>query len=242
MALYIAVLDENPADRKQSERLLTRESARRNELGQVIYTDIYGSENAMMPFAEKYDLFFIDVTTPRDGMMVAVTLRKNNISAPIVLCSGTIHYAEKYHNSEDMLYRTKPLQARDYASIIDLAIAAKEKKPEKVELRNENGTIYVPPAEILYGREKDGYVAVALKGDRSFHFLGDLIAFENLIDSSTVSFLETSKNTVINMAEVVSSQGNSFRMSDGAIIRYSLFRKGAIQKIWKKYAEEKMRE
>ena len=239
MALYIAVLDENPADRKQAERLLTRESSRRNEAGQVIYTDIYGSESAMMPFAEKYDLFFIDVITPRDGMMVAVSLRQMNIAVPIVLCSGSISYSDKYENTLDLLYRTKPLQARDYAALIDYAFSAKENLPERVELRNESGTIYVPTAEILYGREMNGYVAVALKGDRSFHFLGDLFAFENLLDSSTLHFLETSKNTVINMAEVVSAQGNSFRMSDGAIIRYSLFRKSMIQKSWKKYAQLK---
>ncbi len=241
MALYIAVLDGNPADRKQAERLLTRESSRRIENDQVIYTDIYGSEDAMMPFAEKYDLFFIDVITPRDGMMVAVTLRNMNITSPIVLCSGEIHYAEKYGYSEDMLFRTKPLQARDYAALIDYGFTTKNSRPEKIELRNEKDTIYVPPSEILYGRENEGYVAVALKGDRSFHFLGNLFSFENLLESSEFSFLETSKNTVINMAEVVSSQGNSFRMSDGAIIRYSLFRKALIQKAWQHYASKQMK-
>ena len=48
MGTYIAVCDDNMADRKQMERLLGRESdIRLNDTG-VLYIDSYGSEDALL--------------------------------------------------------------------------------------------------------------------------------------------------------------------------------------------------
>ena len=60
MAIYLALLDENPADRKQAERLLYRESSYRASLNDALYFETYGNETAFFPFMEKYDLIFID--------------------------------------------------------------------------------------------------------------------------------------------------------------------------------------
>ena len=86
MAVFIAVLDDDPADRKQSERLLSRERDERIKNGEVIYYDSYGSEEALLPYFMKYDLILIDVTkTTRDGMMVAVDLLRKKADGKIVL-------------------------------------------------------------------------------------------------------------------------------------------------------------
>ena len=50
MAVFIAILDDDPADRKQSERLLDRERDARAGKGEVIYYDSYGSEEALLPY------------------------------------------------------------------------------------------------------------------------------------------------------------------------------------------------
>ena len=85
MAVFIAILDDDPADRKQSERLLSRERDERIKKGEVIYYDTYGSEEALLPYFIKYDLFLIDVTkTTRDGMMVAVDLRNRGAEGKLM--------------------------------------------------------------------------------------------------------------------------------------------------------------
>ena len=233
MAVFIALLDDDPADRKQSERLLSRERDERVKKGEVIYYDSYGSEEALIPSFMKYDLFLIDVTqTTRDGMMVAVDLLRKGAEGKIILYYDKIDYRAKYGDEEGISFMPKPLWQRDFSRLIDIAKEVHENKTPRIELRGEKDTIYVTKEEILYATEQGYYTAVALTGDRSFHAMMDMLTFYKSVDPD--EFLAASRTSVINMNHAVSSKGNSFKMSDGAIIKFSLFDKKAITK---KYAE-----
>lgn len=55
--MHIAVLADNIADRKQTERLLDRaNSALASEIG-TLYVDSFGDESSFLPVCMKYDLF-----------------------------------------------------------------------------------------------------------------------------------------------------------------------------------------
>lgn len=238
MAVFIAVLDDDPADRKQSERLLSRERDERAKDGEVIYYDLYGSEEAMLPYFMKYDLFLIDVTkTTRDGMMVAVDLLRRGAEGKMILYYDKIDYRRKYGDEEGISFLQKPLWQRDYKKILDAAILAHQSRGSLVELRGDKETLYVKNEEILYATVQDYYVAVALSGDRSFHLLCDLSSFYYSLDQD--EFMVLSKNAVINMGHVLSSSGTSFKMSDGAVLKYSIFDKKAITKRYAEFAERK---
>ncbi len=235
MAVFIAILDDDPADRKQSERLLSRERDVRVKNGEVIYYDSYGSEEALLPYFLKYDLILIDVTkTTRDGMMVAVDLLHRGAESKLVLYYDKIDYRKKYGDEEGISFIPKPLWQKDFARLVDIATQVHENKTPRTELRGDSGTIYVTKDEILYGVEQGYYTAVALTGDRSFHVMSDILSVYDSLDPT--SFIFTSKNTFINMGHVTSSERLSFRMSDGAVIRFSLFDKKAITKAYAKYA------
>ena len=236
MTLYIAVLDDDPADRKQAERLLAREADTRTPLGDVLYIDTYGNEESILSIAGRYDLFFVDISlTERDGMMVAVRLRNSGVTCPIVLCSEKIDYEAKYGSDDDYIFTRKPLWQKDYARYIDYAIDEKIRRPIMIEVRNETDTLRLCPSDILYARENGAYTNIAIAGQRSFHMLGDIEKFKSLVFEQRISFLQTSKDTVINMAHVTASQGCSFKMSDGAIIKYGIFSKKKIKKAWDEY-------
>jgi len=239
MAVFIAILDDDPADRKQSERLLSRERDERIKKGEVIYYDTYGSEEALLPYFIKYDLFLIDVTkTTRDGMMVAVDLRNRGAEGKLILCYDKIDYRARYGDEEGISFMQKPLWQKDFSRIIDIATRVHENKPYRIELRGDNDTLYISPDEILYAVDKDYYIAVALKGDRSFHAMTDMPAFYDLLDPK--SFIVITKKTVINMNHVVSVSGTSFKMADGAVIKFSIFDKKAITKRYAEFAKEKI--
>lgn len=56
--MHIAVLADNIADRKQTERLLDRaNSALASEIG-TLYVDSFGDESSFLPVCMKYDLSF----------------------------------------------------------------------------------------------------------------------------------------------------------------------------------------
>ncbi|MCR5775660.1 MAG: response regulator [Lachnospiraceae bacterium] len=239
MAVFIALLDDDPADRKQSERLLSRERDARAGNGEVIYYESYGSEEALLPNFRKYDLFLIDVTkTTRDGMMVAVDLKNRGAEGKIVLYYEKIDYRAKYRDEEGISFIPKPLWQRDFSRLIDLAIETQKTRIPKVELRGDKDTLYVTRDEILYAQDHGYYMAVALTGDRSFHVMTDMIAFCETIDSD--EFLITSGKSVINMNHVVASSGNSFKMSDGAVIRFSIWDKKAITRKYEIFAKGKL--
>lgn len=238
MAVFIAVLDDDPADRKQAERLLSRERDERIKNGEVIYYDSYGSEEALLPYFMKYDLFLIDVTaTMRDGMMVAVDLKRRGAEGKIVLYYDKKDYPARYGDEEGISFMRKPLWQRDFSRLIDIAGEVHASKKPHIELRGDNETLYVTKDEILYATFIDYYVAVALTGDRSFHVMCDMAAFCGSLDPE--EFLIVSSKTVINMGHVVSIRGNAFKMADGAVIKFSLFDKKAITKSYAGFAERR---
>lgn len=238
MAVVIAVLDDDPAARKQAERLLSREKDERLKKGEVIYYDSYGSEEALLPYFMKYDLFLIDVTSAaRDGMMVAVDLLKKNPEGRIVLCYDKIDYRAKYGDEEGISFLPKPLWQKDYAGLIDGVIVLHSSRKPRIELRGDKDTLYVTDDELLYAVPMKYYVAVALSGDRSFHAMTDMASFYSHLDPE--EFMVISGNRVLNMGKVVSCSGRSFKMSDGAVIRFGFLEKKAIIKRYAEYAERK---
>ena len=235
MSIFIAILDDNPADRKQSERLLSRERDERKQKDEVIYFDTYGSSQALLPVCSKYDLILIDITgDTRDGFMAAAELKKSGAGARMVLASSKIDYRAKHGDYEDFVFVEKPLSKRMVSDLVDLAKKHRESSVKRIELRDSKNTIHVLPEEILYMRRKSYYTIVALTGDRSFHASENLSQLFPLLDPRT--FLSTDNNTVLNMDHVISRDGYSFKMSDGAVIRFSLFSKGRILKAFRLHA------
>ncbi len=238
MATFIALLDDDPADRKQSERLLGRVRDERVKKGEVIYYDSYGSEEALLPFFNKYDLFLIDVTkTTRDGMMVAVDLKRRGAEGKIVLYYDKIDYRSKYGDEEGISFIQKPLWQRDFSRLVDIAAHVHENKIQRVELRGESDTIYVLKEEIIYVTDMGYYSAVALTDNRSFHVNEKPLILYETINSENFTFV--TPKCFINMDHVVSSGGTRFKMSDGAVIRFSLFDKKDITRTYADYAAKK---
>ena len=233
MSVFIAILDDNPADRKQSERLLSRERDVRVKNNEVIYFDTYGSREAILPFCTKYDLFLIDISqSSPDGFMTAVDLKHHGATGRMVLASSKIDYRAKYKEHEDFIFIEKPLIQKHFTELVDIAAEHRAKQPPRIELRGEKDTILVTKDEILYLKEQGYYTIVALSGDRTFHMAGGISKISH--DLPEDEFIYTDKKTVINMAHVTSCGKNSFRMSDGAMIKFSIFSKSRIVKAWKR--------
>ena len=235
MAVFIAICDDNPADRKQAERLLSREKDRRLSDGDVIYYDTYGSEADMLPYFSKYDLFLIDIShSTRDGMMVATDLHNRQARGIMVLCQSELDYRSKYGDTDYVIYKEKPLYQRDFPPLIDLAKKNRMSQIPKVELRGESDTVYADPDDILYARATKYYTVIALRGDRSFHLFGNINRLRSML-SVYKQFLVIDAKTIVNMTHITSHSGFSFKMSDGAIIRYSFLNKPRLRSQYRRF-------
>ena len=85
--MHLAVCDDNIADRKQTERLLGRQSDRIfKETGERIYIDSYGNVEAFMQRPQMYHGLFIDmISEPINGFEVLKKLLDVGIVRPIIM-------------------------------------------------------------------------------------------------------------------------------------------------------------
>lgn len=235
MAVFIAICDDSPADRKQFERLLSREKDARLKNDEVIYFDTYGSEEALLPYCMKYDMFLIDISfCTRDGMMVAADLKNHGAEGLMVLCASSVDYEAKYGPSDDVIYMKKPLYQRDFTVLTDRACSFSSHRTPRLELRGETDTLYVKPDEIIYAKSMTYYTLIALTGDRSFHIIGEIERLSSMLYDYD-DFLEIRSGTIINMKHIVSKSGLSLRMSNGAVIKFNIFEKNRISRFYGEY-------
>lgn len=148
--MHIAICDDNIADRKQTERLLKRESDRRSSSTGVLYIDSYGQKNSLLHAPMLYDMFFIDMaqTAPDAGLEIVNALCAAGVSAPIVMLISSVNYHE-YSFPENVLFMDKPILVADLSKIIEYGLCQKAKSIPKIELRGDTEGYYVTEDEII---------------------------------------------------------------------------------------------
>ena len=61
--MYIAVIADNIADRKQLERLLNRANDAISDETGTLYIDAFGDEKSFLYTAMRYEIFFVDIVS-----------------------------------------------------------------------------------------------------------------------------------------------------------------------------------
>lgn len=239
MTIYIAICDDNVADRKQIERLLNREKdARLNTKGDVLYIDSFGSSDALNKTPIKYDLFLVDVTdsTPH-GMDIAKSLRARGILAPIVLLTSKIDYKSFSNEPDRIIHLEKPVNSGQIAHLIDIADDWNSRKPKLIEIHGKKDTVFLPHEELVSATQKNNYVKVSVS-DGSFieipcslkHFQKDLNGYSCFIPC---------KNAVVSLHHVVGFSGNEITLSNDETFTLSTFRPKRLLNNFIRYTIEK---
>ena len=91
--MHIAICDDNVADRKHLERLLSRESDKRAGTPNILYVDSYGDKDHFLRNPLMYDMIFLDMTaTPTVAEEIIGKLVQMGLNAPLILYSSKIDY------------------------------------------------------------------------------------------------------------------------------------------------------
>lgn len=237
MAIYIAICDDKTADRKQTERLLGRESDTRLHTTGVLYIDSFGSKEALLATPMRYDLFLIDRSeSGEDSLQIGTSLRSLGVIVPIVLCTSDSVKMQQYESQTDFGTLRKPILKQELSSLIDHCIEEKKHRSPLIELRGEYETYYVTAEELLYAKEDDGFVNVTLTGSRHAHIRGDIYDIQVLIHGSG-NFLQINKDTVINLAYVAEVKGRSFLMTDHEWMTFSFFDQRKMLRAYEEYKQ-----
>lgn len=221
--LHIALCDTNFADRKQMERLLTRESDKRLN-SCVFYMDTYGSRDAILDNPRVYDAYFLDMPDPEySAYDLAKDIQAKGILSPIIFCNSTMDYRQCGELLPNSVFINKPIVVAELSLILDeLIIQKQEQYIPTVELRNATDVFYLMEKEIVYCENlpKERQLLIHLhdgstrKADAIIqNFFTELIPFE--------TFFIANKNVIVNaryvkklsLFSVILENDESFRLS-----------------------------
>jgi len=156
--MHVAICDDNTADRKQSERLLQRESLSRIPTTGPLYVDSYGSAESLLTKPMQYDVFFLDIChSAENAVQIAEKLILTGVKAPIVLLCSDMNYRSmdlSFAPFEQVLFLDKPIKSSELKSTIDIVLDRLNNAEHTIELRSESQTLYVVEADIICGIQK----------------------------------------------------------------------------------------
>lgn len=219
--MHIAVCDDNVADRKQTERLLSRESAKRLETSGNLYVDSFGNETALLAAPMKYDLFFLDMTNSTlDGAELAATLRNEGVTAPIVLLCSSIDYRTK-PLTDNVECMDKPIKTAELSALLDRQITQCKDKEPTIEIRDSKKAHYLHSKQIIHADSAPDGVTVTCTDGLVIHPLGDI---RDLCQSFTGfdTFVLIGHKTLINLEHVKEYKKRTVTLSDGASYTVSI--------------------
>lgn len=223
--MYIAVIADNIAERKQTERMLGRANlALSGELG-TLYIDSYGDEDAFMHACMKYEWFIIDFDHDyKHSLAVADKLKESAAPGLIAICKYEedpfLHeFAEHNVYTLEKPLRTEPLHQmiREIHTVIE-----KQKASRTIlEIRGKSETRYIDKNEIVYARydEKTHIVDYHFHTQPPFSFVGtpeDICKLLGDFDEFRVMM----KNTMVNTNYIVSDTKKGIRLLGGETLEY----------------------
>lgn len=233
--MHVAVCDDNIADRKQTERLLGRESDRRAKITEGLYIDSYGNETALLNTPMMYDIFYIDMckTEGITGVDVALKLCTLGVRVPIYMCCSDMDYRQ-FDFPENVHFLDKPIRKDDLCASLDYAYEVKKNAVPLIELREEKETYYVTEADILYATEEGRHVNVTLNDGRKLRIATNA---DNLFDqwSNFDTFLAPNLKTIVNGRYIAKIGLLQVHMKDGKHFALNASCRGYAKKIFEKY-------
>ena len=222
--MYIAVVADNIADRKQLERLLGRANdALCAETG-TLYIDTYGDAESLLKAPMKYELFFVDITLSPDGCREIIQrLRDAGVPGQIAVCR-TEDTPFSYQDAlEGILSIQKPISnAPLYQMIRNAHKSQLQARVPTIEIRSETETHYVPIERIIYAQSKAHLVYVHLEDGTTLSMLGEIEDFFRWV-SNYPEFFYAKKDTVLNQNHVLSHTKREYQLSNGEKISLPRF-------------------
>ncbi len=227
--MHVAICDDNIADRKQMERLLSRESTRRLSTTGHLFIDSYGNVNSLLANPLEYNVYYIDMckTEGVTGELVAKSILEKGIHALIVMCCSDVDYRESPCSAfissgtklpENIIFLDKPVKVSELTETIDRALEYKKLAPSMIELREEEYTHYVEEPEILYCIEEGLRSEVTLTDNRKIQIASSALNFFSQVENFPVFMAPTDK-VVINCRHITKLGFRKAIMTDGTVFK-----------------------
>lgn len=233
--MNLAVCEDNIADRKQTERLLGRQSDRIfKETGERIFVDSYGNAEAFLQNPQMYHGLFIDmVDSPMSGIDILKNLLDQRILKPIIMCCSTVDYRKQVEEAgitaENVLFLDKPLKVAELTEVVDRIKDLNKTVEHTMELRGKNETIYARGDDIVFIKQVKAELEVHLADGRMIALLADIINFYAEC-SCFPQICPINDNTLINIDHVKEKKFGKVIMDNDMVLPMPFPYRNAIKK------------
>lgn len=232
--MHIAVCDDNIADRKQTERLLSREIDMRKNNANPIYVDSFGSAESLLHSPMRYDIFYLDYhSNGRNSYEIAASLRELGVIAPIWICGqeeSEIGEQITCLGLEHTYPLAKPILKARLSETMDIARSLRTQILPPVEIRGLEETFYLKEEEIAYIHCTEHQIELhRMNGDIDFINGVQEEAFHSLENHPLFLFL--GKHYILNMRYVEEVHLSRVNMQNGESFLVSLRSASGIRKI-----------
>ena len=202
--MHIAICDDNVAERKHLERLLSRESDKRAGTPNILYVDSYGDKDHFLRNPLMYDMIFLDMTaTPTVAEEIIEKLVQMGFNAPLILYSSKIDYTTFTNLPETVVHMQKPYVHNPLPELLKLgdAHAQKSENAENIAIPCEDGIQYIPKDNICYCIPATSGYLLGLTDGTQKNINIDISEFQILILPYR-EFCRITKKHIINMQYV----------------------------------------
>lgn len=216
--MHIALADSNPGDRKQMERLLSRESDKRVNTTGVFYIETFGSSGALLATPTMYNAYFLDITDEGNNAYdIAVKLRQKGIVAPIIFCVSAVDY-RSFDKLDNTLFIDKPIKVKELSDLLDDLIedGIRNKIPT-VEFRDNYESFYLEEDKIVYIEGEKYNVRVYLADGTSREANGFIDNIWSNIKGME-AFVPVNGRTIVNIRHIKNVSGLVCVLDDGCRI------------------------
>lgn len=217
--IHVAICDDTVADRKQAERLLSRESDRRLKVQGNFYVDSYGNAESLLKNPMRYDVYFVDMCLGTlTGIDVLKALNAKGFYTPVVLCCSKLNYREMEIPEElkkQVIFMDKPIDSAELANVIDTAQTLADEAETFIELREKEETHYLREEEILYCIQKGFYVYVTLTSGKVLHVHTGAENLYSQFGETYPMFVMSSPKVILNGRHVKKTGFRRLTMTDG---------------------------
>lgn len=222
--MHIAICDDNVADRKHLERLLSRESDKRAGTPNILYVDSYGDKDKFLQNPLKYNLIFMDMTsTPTVAEEIITKLTEMNVTAPIVMYSSNIDYTTNPKLPDSIVHMKKPYIPEPLPKLLELGDAHVIGTIETITLHCSDCTKNIPVQDLYCFAYLDKRNVLYLKDGTFIETTENLEQLLELL-APYPEFYRVSKKVFVNMKHVALITPFTIMMQDYKEFRNSPLR------------------
>lgn len=202
--MHVAICDDNVADRKHLERLLSRESDKRMGTPNILYIESFGDRKHFLENPLKYNIVFMDMCS-EPGLVKEIIneLVDMGFNAPLVLYSSKIDYRQLPNLPRFVMHCQKPYLPDPLPEFLHYGDKNALGHVEKITIHkvNRKHARQIVKDDIMYAAWHNDSYALFTKDSEIVDIKEDIAQLRQIFEPYR-EFVRINKNTIANFRYV----------------------------------------